>query len=93
MGHTLIGMEEILQDCSMKKGLLQITLAMVRLEGREEIEEARKLMRNFKPELSNILANKSKATIIIENPKNFGQRVVYLLLQFMMKHFGSLETL
>ena len=78
MGHTLIGMEEILQDCCMKKGLLQITLAMVRLEGREGVEEARELMRDLKPELSNILADKSKATIIIESPKNFGQRVVYL---------------
>lgn len=34
-------------------------------------------MRDLKPELSNILADKSKATIKIENLKSFGQRVVY----------------
>ena len=39
--------------------------------------EARKLKRDLKTELSNIMADKSIATITIENLKSFGQRVVY----------------
>eukprot|EP00092_Neocalanus_flemingeri_P007615 GFUD01008218.1.p1 GENE.GFUD01008218.1~~GFUD01008218.1.p1 ORF type:complete len:348 (+),score=131.18 GFUD01008218.1:329-1372(+) len=75
--NQIIEKEEILQDCCMKKGLLHITLAMVRLEGQEGIEEATKMMKALEPELSNILADKNKAKIKIENLKTFGQRVVY----------------
>jgi len=75
--NKIIENEEILQDCCMKKGLLHITLAMLRIKGEEGIEEARKLMRTIKPKLTEILADKNKAVLKIEKLKTFGHRVVY----------------
>jgi hypothetical protein len=84
----IIGKEEILQDCCMKKGLLHITFAMVRIEGKAGVEEAKKLMRDLKPELSNILLTNLRPQLGLKTYKALVKELSTLMLhQLMRKHF------
>ena len=75
--EEIINHEEILQDCCMKKGLFHITIAMIRLEGTEGVNNAKKMMHDLQPELEKILSDRSKNILTVKNLNNFGQRVVY----------------
>jgi len=75
--EEIINHEEILQDCCMKKGLFHITVAMIRLEGHEGVENAKKMMHDLQPELQKILLDRSKNILTVKSLNNFGQRVVY----------------
>ena len=61
----------------MKKGLFHITIAMIRLEGTEGVNNAKKMMHDLQPELVKILSDRSKNILTVKNLNNFGQRVVY----------------
>ena len=79
--NEIISHEEILQECCMKRGLFHMTIAMIRLEGQEGVDNAVQMMKNLHEQLADIVSDKSKSVLTIRGLNNFGQRVVYSEVQ------------
>jgi len=74
---NIVDREEVLQECCMKRGLLHVTLAMLRIRGEEGAAEAKQIVRSLEAKLSKVVADKEQSKLRVENLNNFGQRVVY----------------
>lgn len=75
--EDIIVREEVLQECCMKRGLFHVTLAMIRIQGQEGIDQAREMMGRLEAELRVLLEDKSRTVLTVRGLNNFGQRVVY----------------
>ena len=74
---SIIVREELLQECCMKRGLFHVTIAMIRIQGEEGLEQARHMMQRLEAELRILLEDRSRTVLTVRGLNNFGQRVVY----------------
>ena len=74
---SIIVREELLQECCMKRGLFHVTIAMIRIQGEEGLEQARHMIQRLEAELRILLEDRSRTVLTVRGLNNFGQRVVY----------------
>jgi 2'-5' RNA ligase len=75
----MVQQEEAIGDCCMGSGLFHMTLAMMRLNGQEGIDEATKMVEDLQEELQELLDKRTdrKIGMKISGLDTFGQRVLF----------------
>ncbi len=71
----IVDQEEELSDCCMSRGLLHVTLGMLRLSGERGENEAREMMEDLRPILNEF--SRRRLVLRIRGLDTFGQRVLY----------------